>query len=288
MKKSAPLISFLAVTFLCLQVTSGHPSELSKFRNLVVFGDSLSDNGNSFAASGVPPAPYFEGRWSNGLNWVDYFPTVAHHFPPVTPFLRDGGTNFAVGGATSAQLSTQIEAFLDSPNARDAAIDLYVIWIGANDFRAGISPIVTIQNIRNAIKQLSVAGAPEILVINIPDLSLTPDVIALGGPAIQAAKEFTFTLDILLDFEVPFAGWISGVHSDVVDINSIFTQIVYCPTRYGFTNSIGAAFNPATGALVPDPNDYVFWDGFHPTTKAHYIAAHFIYRTTQARISQPF
>ena len=38
---------------------------------LIVFGDSLSDNGNLYAAAGVPGPPYFEGRFSNGPTWVE-------------------------------------------------------------------------------------------------------------------------------------------------------------------------------------------------------------------------
>jgi phospholipase/lecithinase/hemolysin len=51
-----------------------------------------------------------------------------------------------------------------------------------------------------------------------------------------------------------------------------------CPALFGFSNSIGAAFDPAKGTIVSDPNAYVFWDGFHPTTNVHFIAAEFIYR----------
>ncbi|MFM7750944.1 MAG: hypothetical protein ACKPB0_11095, partial [Opitutaceae bacterium] len=41
------------------------------FTNVYVFGDSLSDTGNLFAATSAlgaanPPAPYFQGRFSNG------------------------------------------------------------------------------------------------------------------------------------------------------------------------------------------------------------------------------
>ena len=39
---------------------------------IVAFGDSLIDTGNVFAATGNPPAPYFDGRYSNGSIWVEY------------------------------------------------------------------------------------------------------------------------------------------------------------------------------------------------------------------------
>ena len=39
---------------------------------IVAFGDSLIDTGNVFAATGQPPAPYYDGRFSNGPVWVEY------------------------------------------------------------------------------------------------------------------------------------------------------------------------------------------------------------------------
>ena len=55
-------------------------------------------------------------------------------------------------------------------------------------------------------------------------------------------------------------------------------QFVFRSKRVaGFSNSTQSAFNTDAGTLVSDPNQYVFWDGFHPTTKVHHIAADFIF-----------
>ena len=43
--------------------------------NVVVFGDSLSDNGNLYELMRhqLPPSPpYFEGRFSNGPVWIEH------------------------------------------------------------------------------------------------------------------------------------------------------------------------------------------------------------------------
>src|SRR5262249_38306846 len=99
-------------------------------QRLVVFGDSLSDDGNSFVATNgqVPPGPpaggaygetfdgtgaVFLGRFTDGQNWVDYFPGIAQRFgvniSPVTAYQQnpnnDSATDFAVGGSTSADLN---------------------------------------------------------------------------------------------------------------------------------------------------------------------------------------
>jgi phospholipase/lecithinase/hemolysin len=113
---------------------------------------------------------------------------------------------------------------------------------------------------------------------SLPDISLTPAVIARGGPTVYAAKHFVDTANNLLAVQVHLAASNYLVHANVVDINSLFTELVTEPTDFGFKNSVQAAFNPNTGKVVRDPNDFLFWDGFHPTTNAHFIAAEFICR----------
>jgi phospholipase/lecithinase/hemolysin len=81
---------------------------------------------------------------------------------------------------------------------------------------------------------------------------------------------------------------IAGLRLTFVDINTIFTQIVEHPVRFGFTNGTGAAFNPDTGVVQPYPNSYVFWDGFHPTTRGHYIAAWTVLANLRAPLRAAF
>jgi len=276
---------------------------------LVIFGDSLSDNGNALVITrGFPPPPYgdtydksgntFPGRFTDGQNWVDYFPGVAKSFgvdiQAATAYLQNPqsatATNFAVGGATSAEgnafsqvpqgggLQIQIATYLASVNQQASADDRYVIWIGANDFSAGIEPAQTVANIESGIAKLSAKGARTFVVINVPDISLTPLVKSMGGATVLAAKQFTLTADVLLAVELPLFALLHGISINLVDINALFVPLVYSPGSFGFTNSTGAAFNPMTDVVVSDPNDYVFWDGFHPTTRAHYIGAEFIFK----------
>ena len=174
-----------------------------------------------------------------------------------------------------------------SLGGKTAASDLCVIWIGANDFAAGlaagsINPRATVENIRAGIAQLSSAGARTFIVINIPDIALTPQVKAVPT-IVQAARQFVFTVNALLEVELlPFA-WLHRITVEIVDINRIFIPLVLNPGRFGFTNSSGFALDPSTGGGDTNPDDYVFWDGFHPTTKAHHIAAEFIFKEIASR-----
>jgi phospholipase/lecithinase/hemolysin len=177
----------------------------------------------------------------------------------------------------------QVGIYLTAVKQQASATDLYVIWVGANDFAAEIEPAQTVANIENGIATLASKGAKNFLVVKIPDIALTLDVRTQGGTAVFAANVSVFTTNILLEIELrPFASR-NHVNLEFAEINTIFIPLVYSPGIFGFSNSIGDALNLATGQVVPDPNDYVFWDGFHPTTNAHYLSGEFIFRSLLAR-----
>ncbi len=81
-------------------------AELLTISDMFVFGDSLSDGGNSGlltqAAAGVvfPPAPYAGGRYSNGPTAVERLWNLYNTDGGLRPSLA-GGTNFAIGGSTT-------------------------------------------------------------------------------------------------------------------------------------------------------------------------------------------
>ena len=75
------------------QATAGPPP----VDRVIVFGDSLSDTGNVFDVFGIPAAPNFQGRFSNGPVWVEGL--AAGLGAPAPMPSRNGGTNYAYGGA---------------------------------------------------------------------------------------------------------------------------------------------------------------------------------------------
>jgi phospholipase/lecithinase/hemolysin len=111
----------------------------------------------------------------------------------------------------------------------------------------------------------------------VPDISLTPEVIAAGGATVQAAKQFVTTVNTNLQARIPLEAFLLGIKLTYVDVNALFTQVVERPALFGFANSTGAAFDTSTGVVQPNPNSYVFWDGFHPTTPVHHLAAQTVY-----------
>ncbi len=287
MKRLVWLVLWLAI--LSLGIPAAYGFNLQNVQHLVIFGDSLSDNGNSLAAAGRPQPPYYYGRWTNGLNWVDffsYYSRVNQHFLPVTAFLQNRGTNFAVAGSDSLALAGQIGSYLGDVGGRASPNDLFVIWIGANDFSQGISAKVTVSGIEAGIVSLWKAGARNFIVINLPDISLTPDVKNEGTKTDIAAKQFVYMVNTALQAQIPFYRSFLGVAVLLIDVNTPFTQLVNTRTwtvkglgTVNFVNSSGFAYNPHSGALAQNPNSFVFWDGFHPTAAVHYLAGWFIFQS---------
>ncbi len=145
---------------------------------LYVYGDSLSDMGTVFRATGgmYPPLPsYFQGRYSNGRVWVEY---LAEHLR----LSYSQTNNFAYGGATTVRvrntlipgLLTQVQSFTQTHQQTNLNA-LYVLWAGANDYLQGVSSAtVPVENVTRAIASLANVGAKNILVANLPDLGQLP------------------------------------------------------------------------------------------------------------------
>ncbi len=92
-------LAILAASLACLS------GPASAYTTLFAFGDSLSDAGNLYILSNhlAPAPPYVGGHFSNGPTWVEDL-SVKLGLGTLTPSLS-GGTDFAVGGATTGSAS---------------------------------------------------------------------------------------------------------------------------------------------------------------------------------------
>lgn len=244
----------------------------TSFSSVVVYGDSLSDNGNLFAASlGTIPMspPYFNGRFSNGPVAVEQLaallgaPLADFAFGGATTGVGnegDGGSQTALGlfglPGMAAELAGTNAAIKASPLTPSS---LFVVWGGADDLLAGGSPAVGAADIAAIVAQLQSDGAQHILVPGIPDLGLTPAL--LGNPAATLfSQQFNADLQALLPAGATY-----------FDTFGLLNQIDSNPAAYGFTNVTSPCFNGTT--VCSNPNQYLFWDTFHPTTAADAILA---------------
>lgn len=260
----------------------------SAYSDIYVFGDSLSDSGNIYAALGgtYPPAPYWNGRFSNGPTYAD---NLAARFGfGLAPSLM-GGHNYAYGGATAApgstvgplatDLGSQVASFRALAGAADSSA-LYVVWAGGNDLRAAAldpgNAATYIGNalagVQSAISNLHAEGARRFLVMNMPNLGLTPE--SIGGGVVAGA---TF---LSASYNAGFNAVINGLRAGLVnedirtlDTFSLLNTVVANPGDYGFSNVNSKCFDVTVPSLCAAPDSYLFWDGIHPTAAGHRMIA---------------
>jgi len=195
---------------------------------IIVFGDSLSDTGNIFAASAgaVAPPPYYNGRLSNGPIWIDRLSQELGVPNPLPSFVfapAEGGTNFAWSGAETGpgfsdsltpNLGLQIDIFLGGGGTLSGD-ELIVIRGGPNDlFAAAAGPpgefltsaLTAAANVADHVATLAYAGGEVFLVPNLGGIGQTPYFQLLGPPLPEAADGWEFIFNTALDaLEADFA-----------------------------------------------------------------------------------
>jgi MYXO-CTERM domain-containing protein len=146
-----------------------------------------------------------------------------------------------------------------------------VVWGGADDFfapsPADANPQATanraVANLVAMVSTLQSLGAAQIIVPGMPDLGLTPRIQGQGQAAAAQASAVTAYFNAALQSQLP-AG------ATYFDTASLLHQIIANPAAFGFTNVSDACLS-----TIPclNPDQYVFWDGIHPTAHTHQIVA---------------
>jgi phospholipase/lecithinase/hemolysin len=262
--RTAAFAASIALTFLPLTAIANAES----FSSIVVYGDSLSDNGNLYSAIGYPPAPYYNGHFSNGPVAVEQLagmlgsPLVDFAWGGATTGVGnylDGGTQTSAGSLGAPGMLAELAGYsLASVNVPNS---LFIVWGGANDFLTGGTTAQAVGDIDLIVSTLQAEGATHILVPNMPDLGLTPDYLGSVAATAYAAQ---FNAELLASLP---AG------ATYVDTFGLMHQIESNPSAYGITDVTDPCFNKAMGTVCSNPSQYLFWDGFHPTTTTDTILA---------------
>ena len=279
------------------------------YSTIYSFGDSLSDVGNIYAATGgsVPIAPYYQGRFSNGPNWVDDL-SAKLGLGAVTAS-ANGGNDFAVGGAQSGttlvhsstplvDLDQQIKEF-HLANSSPAANALYTLDIGANDIGADLSAYASnsitsaqlqtslgdsIDNTFTAVSTLFSDGARSLIFYEVPDLSKVPAFEQSGSLGGELAQQFNNgVLQLLAPLES------QGLKVYDLPMFSNLDAIVADPAAYGLSNVTTPCFSgnyDTPGTECANPAQSLFWDTEHPTAAAHAITAEVAYNLLNALAGQ--
>ncbi len=293
-----------STTVLCSPALAGH-------RQLIFFGDSLSDPGNYFIAFGQvstppyvpePTAPYAFGghHFSNGPTWAEDVSWMFHMPTSGMPALRVPRlfTNYAVGRArarpdapvfSAYDLTTEVGLFLHDFHHDAPKRAIYVIWIGGLDVGDALEALATdptgtesgaiiqraVTAVSDGVLALWSAGARDFLILNVPDFGLIPAVRAAGPAAQQAATQLTAAYDGGLAQAAAGLSALPGIRLHQFDANALVHQIISNPSKYGLTDVQDSClkFGVVVHPVCDHPNRYFFWDGIHPTRRGHEIFA---------------
>ncbi len=250
-------LSVIVLSFLKLATAFATPVD-----QIVIFGDSISDNGNLYSLTSkfhkviplVPVIPknppYYEGRFTNGFNWVDDMSMTmqvslddyAYGGSWAEP-LKDSKINIPFG------LDIQVADYLIR-HSGDANIPnhLFIIWSGANDYVHGrpdpdYATTNTVATIKAQIDWLLSYGAKNILVVGVPDLSVVPEVQAEGADAMQAIHEISMMHNEKLVAMMKAEQ--DANPSDklmVLDITREFNDLLTNPYKYNIKNTLDACY----------------------------------------------
>lgn len=288
-RRWAPAVSLLLASLLAAPAQA--------YSGLVVFGDSLSDNGNNAAVLFNDPyffpptqpaaivnnrfvafTPSSSGTYSNGPVWVDAVATalLGSAFPARASLL--GGTNYASGGAQTSlntpvpgsifptfSLQSQVNFYLNSLGGAAAPSDaLYVLEGGANNVRgllasgAAINPVTVAQEA--AAFASDIGGLVDQL-----QLAGARNIIVWNTPNSGLTPEVlsfgdaasAFATSVSTQFNNALATRLAGEGG--VKTFDIFGAVG------NFSNITDACGNNVSGCGA-NPQ---FWDGIHPTAAAH-------------------
>jgi outer membrane lipase/esterase len=287
----------LAGSFALASFTS---AAASPYTSLYVFGDSLSDGGNNRIALGgggaaqvitsnayIPSLPYASGTYSNGPVWVNSFAASMGLGAFAAPSLAGGG-NYAFGGArTNAggafppSAAAQVSSFLTG-KVSISADGLYVVAIGGNDARAALETVAAsapaasagiisaasakyAKDVGDIVDSLQAKGASRIVVWDTPNLGAAPGVVAGGAVASFLGSSIASSFNAALSERL--SGEAAGV--TMFDIYGFINRVVDNKAAYGLTN-----VSDACGAVLGcNANEYLFWDGIHPTARGQVLIA---------------
>ena len=283
---------------------------------VVSFGDSLSDVGTYAPLASAVGGGRFTTNpgqvWSQDI--AQYYGDTLNAAYTVGldhKLSAQGGFGYAEGGSTVATPANQYDFLSDvigniempvnqqvssyiSAHGTFNSGQLVLVWAGANDvLRAGNPPTANTvvqtaaTTLAQIVGQIVQAGATHVVVINVPNIGLSPKGItsADGGANLtQLSQLFNSTLNGALQT--------AGLQGKVIEVDSYtwITQLIANFQTNGFSVSNTAQAcdpsktpdntsllcSPATYVAAHADQTYMFADDLHPTTHTHALFAQFV------------
>lgn len=300
----------LLITLLFSVVSGALAKDLHSF---VVFGDSLSDNGNlyEYLKQQLPPSPpYFKGRFSNGYIWVEqlaqgYYPNDWKQHIQDYAF-GGAGVAYSFDGEGNADddvlfsLGREVDSYLLAHQDKAASDSLFAVWIGSNNYiTSQYTPEKSSRGVVGGIKQklklLAEKGAKHVLVINLPDMGRSP-----AAKLLYSEKQLTLSSELHNKALAAAVAELTESYPDVqwllFDAAKTFDKAMQNPDEYGFTNVTDTCYQSLMDEELQTQEDskfilkmsssldprakrkgacdgYFFFDLVHPTALTHKVMA---------------
>ncbi len=263
----------------------------SNISKLLIFGDSLSDMGNSKSAYGTPESPpYYNGRFSTGPMWNEH--VAAGMGINISPGAGSGtGSNRAFGGAEAGEgmnffvipnLGKQIEDYTNnywiSPNEK------VMIWGGGNNFlNSGETDTQKVVDyVVNHVNDVFSNGAKDIVVINMPPLEKTPSYSGESQNNKQAFHDRLKDYNSKLESAMISRESALNISIQVIDVFQMFETIYWNGSFYGISNVTHAACHhdgfscDSNDYIEPTVDEFIFFDKIHPTGTTHQLLGMYV------------
>ena len=274
--------SLAALLWATLPTTAARAG-VASLSNLFVFGDSLSDSGNSGLLTGglFTPAPYVGNRASNGPVAVEYlwkmFNPGNNSFKPSL----NGGTNYAILGATTGK-KNNLEAgsvpgppldsdFVNKGNAWqlnnyeitnpsfDAESSLFLIWLFPNDVFYCLNTYNGTNNTCNSAGTSSGADPTTTNLFNVPTLAVSNLITSINRLANSGARNFLVVNSPDLGSTPAFRGTANEALMNSVSQGfntTLESQLNILATAMPQLDIGLFQLDDALNSLIADPSDY--------------------------------
>lgn len=282
---------------------------MQQIGRIVVFGDSLLDNGNIMKTLDIPGKPYHNGRFSNGLVSTEVLAEILAKDQKTQEIKHK---NYAIGGALthganpssllkfhSFSVSDQVARF-ENEEGRFANDDLVVVNGGANNFMFMVYneiPYINLmpkfrvaRDLSKIVRKVIKMGAKNIILWNIPDVTRAPGykeyLSNWVGKFFKSYLKTNVNLQngLLRNRVAELQMLFPNVNLKLFDFFTLLNDCIDSPRKYGFENVTDACIDSYGGAdslgniqydidILGDPEKYLCWDYCHPTAKANKVVA---------------
>ncbi|MFM0171344.1 SGNH/GDSL hydrolase family protein [Paraburkholderia sediminicola] len=283
---------------------------------IVSFGDSLSDVGTYAPLASAVGGGRFTTNpgqvWTQ--NVAQYYGDTlkaAYTIDITHKLSAQGGLGYAEGGATVATpanqsdfltavignvempVNQQVSSYLAAHGSFNAN-QLVLVWAGANDvLRAGPLPAAapTVQTAANTlaqiIGQIVQNGGAHVVVVNLPNVGLSPDGITSsdgGANLAQLSQLFNDSLNTALQtsglqpkvIQIDAYTWLNGIIANFQANGFTVSNTAQACDPKKTPDNTSLLCSPLTYVSANADQTYMFADDLHPTTHLHSLFAQFV------------